>query len=175
MITQIDQPTYVWCVLRLFDEFFTLFRSSVGVGGLGGIPKGLVQNLLVQFFTLESSTITTHILFDQIQAGPCIWQNATYPLIQAFLGLFAYPTPRGCIVGLTPCKTIVLSNTHIPQAVFGPEPPSDPLLKPTLLRGRGWRLWGEGVKNVVCKSGAQQYCNRSSEETIPALFLCPKS
>ena len=99
VITQIDQPTYVWCVLRLFDEFFTLFRLSVGVGGLGGIPKGLVQNLLVQFFTLESSKITTHKLFDQIQAGPCIWQNATYPPILAFLGLFAYPTPRGCIVG----------------------------------------------------------------------------
>ena len=121
VITQIDQPTYVWCVVGHIDEFFTLFRSLVGVGGLGGIPKGLVHNLLFQVFALESSKITKRKLFDQIQAGPCIWQNTTYPPVLGFLGLFAYPTPRGCIVGLTPCKTIVLSNTHIPQAAFGPE------------------------------------------------------
>ena len=95
VITQIDQPTYVWCVLRLFDEFFTLFRLSVGVGGLGGIPRGLVRNLLVQFFTLESSKITTHKLFDQIQAGPCIWQNATYPPILGLFGPIRLPYAKG--------------------------------------------------------------------------------
>ena len=35
---------------------FTLFGYQVGGGG-GGAPKGLVRNLLVQFFTLGSSKI----------------------------------------------------------------------------------------------------------------------
>ena len=51
------------------------------------------------------------------------------PPFWAFLGLFAYPTPRGLIVGLTPCKNIVLSNKHIPQSVFGPDPPRPPPLE----------------------------------------------
>ena len=33
--------------------FFTLF--GYWVGGGGGAPKGLVRNLLMQFFTLDSS------------------------------------------------------------------------------------------------------------------------
>ena len=36
---------------------FTLFGYWVGAGGGGGVPKGLVHNLLVQFFTLDSSKI----------------------------------------------------------------------------------------------------------------------
>ena len=36
--------------------FFTLFGSSVRGGG-GGSPKGLVHNLLMQFFTMGSSKI----------------------------------------------------------------------------------------------------------------------
>ena len=36
--------------------FFTLFGYWVGGGG-GGSPKGLVHNLLMQFFTLGSSKI----------------------------------------------------------------------------------------------------------------------
>ena len=35
--------------------------------------------------------------------------------IPPILGLFAYPTPRGRIVSLTPCKIIILSNKRIPQ------------------------------------------------------------
>ena len=32
---------------------------------------------------------------DQSQAGPYVWDNATYPPpFGAFLGLFAYPTPK---------------------------------------------------------------------------------
>ena len=38
--------------------FFTLFGYLVGWrGGGGGAPKGLVHNLLMQFFTLGSSKI----------------------------------------------------------------------------------------------------------------------
>ena len=37
--------------------FFTLFGYWVGGGGGGRSPKGLVHNLLVQFFTLGSSKI----------------------------------------------------------------------------------------------------------------------
>ena len=33
--------------------FFTLF--GYWVGGGGGVPKGMVHNLLMQFFTLDSS------------------------------------------------------------------------------------------------------------------------
>ena len=35
--------------------FFTLFGYWVGLGGGGGAPKGLLHNLLMQFFTLDSS------------------------------------------------------------------------------------------------------------------------
>ena len=37
--------------------FFTLFGYYLGGGGGGGAPKGLVHNLLIQFFTLGSSKI----------------------------------------------------------------------------------------------------------------------
>ena len=46
--------------------FFTLFACwACRGGGGGGAPKGLVRNLLVQFFTLDSSKIEafeTHFL-----------------------------------------------------------------------------------------------------------------
>ena len=35
--------------------FFTILGCWVGIGG--GAPKGLVHNLLMQFFTLDSSKI----------------------------------------------------------------------------------------------------------------------
>ena len=37
--------------------FFTLFGYYVRGGGGGGAPKGLVHNLLMQFFTLGCSKI----------------------------------------------------------------------------------------------------------------------
>ena len=37
--------------------FFTLFGYWGREGGGGGAPKGWVQNLLMQFFTLSSSKI----------------------------------------------------------------------------------------------------------------------
>ena len=39
--------------------------------------------------------ITSQRLLDQVNTGPYIGENATYPPFWAFLGLFAYPTPMG--------------------------------------------------------------------------------
>ena len=52
---------------------FSLYLG-IGCGGGGGAPKGLVHNLLIQFFTLgsskiEASEITSQRLLDQSQAG----------------------------------------------------------------------------------------------------------
>ena len=51
----------------------------------------------MQFSRLNGSKmeITSQRLLDQSQAGVYMGENATYPPILAFLGLFAYPTPRG--------------------------------------------------------------------------------
>ena len=51
-----DHPRYVKHVLGRIYVFFTLFGYWAHVGG-GGYPKGLVHNLLMQFFTLDSSKI----------------------------------------------------------------------------------------------------------------------
>ena len=63
----------------MFLAVFTCFSSKFwvlgrGRGGGGGGPKGLVHNLLMQFFTLGSSKIkvfeiTSQRLLDQSQAG----------------------------------------------------------------------------------------------------------
>ena len=53
--TQYDHPRYVKHVLGHSNMFFTLFGYWAHVGG--GPPKGLVHNLLRQFFTLDSSKI----------------------------------------------------------------------------------------------------------------------
>ena len=50
--TQYDHPSYLKHVLGRIYMFFTLFGYWVG-GGRS--PKGLVHNLLMQFFTLDSS------------------------------------------------------------------------------------------------------------------------
>ena len=55
LTTENDHPRYVKHVLGRIYVFFTLF--GYWVGGGGGAPKGLVHNLLMQFFTLESSKI----------------------------------------------------------------------------------------------------------------------
>ena len=49
--TQYDHPSYLKHVLGRIYMFFPLFGYWVG----GGSPKGLVHNLLMQFFTLDSS------------------------------------------------------------------------------------------------------------------------
>ena len=50
--TQYDHPSYLKHVLGRIYMFFTLFGYWVGGGGS---PKGLVHNLLMQFFTVDSS------------------------------------------------------------------------------------------------------------------------
>ena len=52
MTTQNDHPRYAKHVLGSFSVFFTRFGDWVPSGGS---PKGLVHNLLMQFFTLGSS------------------------------------------------------------------------------------------------------------------------
>ena len=59
--TQYEHPRYVKHVLGCIYMFFTLFgywspRAGRGGGG-GGARKGLVHNLLMQIFTLDSSKI----------------------------------------------------------------------------------------------------------------------
>ena len=51
--TQYDHPSYVRHVLGRIYVFFTPFGYWPHLGG--GSPKGLVHNLLMQFFTLDSS------------------------------------------------------------------------------------------------------------------------
>ena len=75
-----------------------------------GLVNGPVHNLLMQFFTPGSSKIevfelcfydivtTQNHLAEVVRSKPgrrIYGENATYPPILAFLGLFAYPTPRG--------------------------------------------------------------------------------
>ena len=55
MTTQNDHPTYVKDVLGCMYVFSTMFGH--GVSRVGGSPKGLVPNLLMQFFTPGSSII----------------------------------------------------------------------------------------------------------------------
>ena len=52
--TQNDHPSYGKHVLGRIYVFFTLFGYQVGGGGS---PKGRVHNLLMQFFTPDSSKI----------------------------------------------------------------------------------------------------------------------
>ena len=55
---QYDHPRYVKHVLGRIYVFYILFGYWVrGGGGGGGAPRGLVHNLLMQFFTLYSSKI----------------------------------------------------------------------------------------------------------------------
>ena len=54
MTTQNNHPTYVWYVCGNILRFFPLFGFW---SGRGGSSLGLVQNLLMLFFTLWSSNI----------------------------------------------------------------------------------------------------------------------
>ena len=59
VITYNDHPRYVKHVLgRIYVVFHPIWELGAGGGGGGwGSPKGLVHNLLMQFFTLDSSKI----------------------------------------------------------------------------------------------------------------------
>ena len=54
VITQNNHPSYAKHVPGRIYVFFTLFGNQVRGGG-GGSPRGLVHNLLMQFFNPESS------------------------------------------------------------------------------------------------------------------------
>ena len=51
LTTQYDHPRYVKHVLGRVYVFFTLLGFWATGGGGGGAPKGLVHNMLMQFFT----------------------------------------------------------------------------------------------------------------------------
>ena len=70
--------------------FFTLFGYWVGGGGS---PKGLVHNLLMQFFTPDSSKIevTSQRLLDQSQAGVYMGKTPHTP----HFGPIRVPYPKG--------------------------------------------------------------------------------
>ena len=54
--TQNDHPSYGKHVLgRIYVFFHPIWVSGRGGGGGGGAPKGRVHNLLMQFFTPDSS------------------------------------------------------------------------------------------------------------------------
>ena len=55
--TQNDHPRYVKHVLGRIYVFFILFGYWAGRGGGEGGQKGLVHNMLMQFFSLYSSKI----------------------------------------------------------------------------------------------------------------------
>ena len=85
----------------LETHFFEVLRE---VGGGGGGVKNVekmtppffgskIMNLLV-FFDFEPKNHLAEVV--RSKPGRRIYgENATYPPILAFLGLFAYPTPRG--------------------------------------------------------------------------------
>ena len=96
--TQYDHPRHVKHVLGRIYVFFTPFGYWAHEGGGGaGAAKGLVHNLPVRFFTPDSSKmeITTQRLLDRSHAGVYMGETPHTPPFLAFLGLFAYPTPRG--------------------------------------------------------------------------------
>ena len=58
-----------WAVFMCFSPYLGIGRrGGGGGGGGGGSPKGLVHNLLMQFFTLGSSKIEVFetICFDTV-------------------------------------------------------------------------------------------------------------
>ena len=55
--THSDKPTYVKHILAHFSIYVFFTQFGYWVLGGGGSPKGLVHNLLVQFFSLGSSKI----------------------------------------------------------------------------------------------------------------------
>ena len=74
--------------------FFTQF--GYWSHGGGGARKGLVHNLLMQFFTLGSSKIevTSQRLLDQSQAGVCRGKRHIPPHFGHF-GAIRVPYPKG--------------------------------------------------------------------------------
>ena len=91
--TQNDHPRYVKHVIGCINLFFTLFGHWVRGGGS---PKGLVHNLLMEFFNLGRSKIevfeiTSQRLLDQSQAGVYMGKTPHTPPF----GPIRVPYPKG--------------------------------------------------------------------------------
>ena len=75
--------------LRVFHPIWVL--GAVGGGG-GGAPKGLVHNLLMQFFSLDSSKIEVFETFFLILSSPKMTiqdtQSMFQPVFMEFLPYF---------------------------------------------------------------------------------------
>ena len=87
VITQNDHPRYVKHILAGIHVVSTLFWVCVARGRFSArldLPKAIefLQNHLAEVVRSKPSR-------------RIYGENATYPPILAFLGLFAYPTPRG--------------------------------------------------------------------------------
>ena len=98
MITQNDHPSYVKHVSRRIYVFFFLLRYWAQRGG-GGSPKGLVHNLLMQFFTLDSSKnkVSETYFFDIVITQKDHPRYAKHVLGRnyVFFTLFGYWAGRG--------------------------------------------------------------------------------
>ena len=92
--TQNDHPSYGKHVLGRIYVFLTFL--GIRSGGGGGAPKGRVQNLLMQFFTPDSSKmeITSQRLLDQSQAGVYRGKRHIPPHFGHF-GAIRVPYPKG--------------------------------------------------------------------------------
>ena len=77
--------------------YFTLFGYYIPGGGVGGLSlKGLVHNLLMQFFTPDSSKIevTSQRLLDQSQAGVYMGKTPHTPPFWPF-SAYSRTLPQG--------------------------------------------------------------------------------
>ena len=102
--TQYDHPSYPKHVFGRIWTFFTSFGYWVGGGGGGGaVPKGLVHNLLMQFFTLDRSKMEVFktCFFDIVTTQ---YDHPSYPKhvlgrIYMFFTLFGYWVGGGASQG----------------------------------------------------------------------------
>ena len=69
-------------------------RREMTLSTIQGPVHGPVHNLVVQFFTLGSSKISSQRSLDQSQAGVYRGEHHIPPPFWAFLGVFGYPTRR---------------------------------------------------------------------------------
>ena len=92
--TQNDHPRYAKHVLGRIYVLFTLFGYQIGGGGGGGgALKGLVQNLLMQFSTPESSQME---VFETCFCDIVITQNDHPRYVKHVLGrIYVFFTPLG--------------------------------------------------------------------------------
>ena len=103
MLSKADFRTY----LGVFHPIWVL---GLGRGGGGGAPKGMVHNLLMQFFTLDSSKMEVFktCFFDIVttQYAPPMYLKHALGCIYMFFTLFGYwvggggGSPKGMVHNL---------------------------------------------------------------------------